>query len=403
MDAADVGGLDALSVAGVSEEDLTAVVGSALGRGGLSLLGVRVESINPPGSNITTGGLWRVSGGAGAGRGAGAGEGSIPFSVIAKLINSPLLWPGIGVVPHEFRQLLADRYPWRTEAQAYSSALNTALPGNARLPNIFRLTELDGQRTLIWMEDVDGRGLDGWTDQHFADAAFVLGSLAGSRDVGACVDDVADATDIQRIRFFLESVASQVFIPAIRSDEVWQHPAVAAAADPELISGLRGLADRSWELMEELAALPQLPAHGDASPQNLLIEAPPSAGTPTRFVMIDWGNFGRTPAGFDLAQLLAGRVNAGLMAGADLYRLSPLCLTAYCDGMADAGAEPERDAVSRGHAAAMALFTGLSALPFDQLGSPPPPGPARPELEQLVAGRLDMARFILDLLDVGPR
>jgi hypothetical protein len=54
VDVADVGGLDALSVAGVSEEDLTTVVGSALGRSGLSLLGFRVQSINSPGSNITT-------------------------------------------------------------------------------------------------------------------------------------------------------------------------------------------------------------------------------------------------------------------------------------------------------------------------------------------------------------
>lgn len=86
-----------------------------------------------------------------------------------------------------------------------------------------------------------------------------------------------------------------------------------------------------------------------------------------------------------------------------LWRLSGGARAGRGAGMAHAGAEPERDAVSRGHAAAMALFTGLSALPFDQLGAPPPPELERPELAQLVAGRLDMARFILDLLDNGPR
>jgi hypothetical protein len=60
--------------------------------------------------------------------------------------------------------------------------------------------------------------------------------------------------------------------------------------------------------------------------------------------------------------------------------------------MAEAGTEPDPSSVARGHAATMAVFTGLSALPLDQLAAP------RPGLEDVVAGRLDMVRFILGRL-----
>jgi aminoglycoside phosphotransferase (APT) family kinase protein len=115
--------------------------------------------------------------------------------------------------------------------------------------------------------------------------------------VGACVDAVPEATDTRRMRFFVEGVGTQMLIPAIRSEAVWEHPSVAAVASPAVISGLRSIADRALELVEGMSALPQLPVHGDASPQNLLIERPEAAGSPGSFVVIDWGNLGRGPTG----------------------------------------------------------------------------------------------------------
>lgn len=378
-----------LPVPSLLRQDLPAVVDAALGRHGMVVTGARAESIIPPGANMTTGGLWRIQGTA---QEAGdEAEEPVPFSVIAKLTQSPLLWPGIQAVPREFREQLAERYPWRTEAQAYAAGVSTALPLNARMPGAFRITEVDAQRILIWMEDVDDGGAQEWSDEHFADAAFVLGGLAGSPDVDACVTAVPDATTSRRLEFFLEGVGTQLLIPAIMGDDVWRHPVVAGAADPAVISGLRSLAGRARDLVNVLVALPQYPMHGDASPQNLLAGA--SAGGDRAFVLIDWGNFGRGPAGFDLAQLLAGRVNDGYMPGSGLARLAPLCVDAYCTGMAEAGTEPDESAVARGHAAAMAVFTGLQALPLDQLESP------RSGLEDVVAGRLDMVRFILGRLD----
>lgn len=377
--------------------DLPTVVGRALRQDGVKVSGATAESIIPPGANMTTGGLWRITGTALTSTADGGPQAPQPFSVIAKLTQSPLLWPGICVVPEEFRQQLADRYLWRTEAQAYAAEISAALPENARMPGTFLISEPAAEQLLIWMEDVGDGDAPAWTDQQFGEASYVLGGLAGSAAMDACVDVVPDAADASRLRYFLEGVGTQLLIPAIKGDDVWRHPAVAAAADPEVVAGLRSIADRSGSLVEELAALPQLPMHGDASPQNLLAENHAAGGT-TRFVLIDWGSFGRGAAGFDLAQLLAGRVNDGLMPGTDLYRLAPLCVDAYCSGMADAGTVPDPAAVARGQAAAIAVFSGLFALPLDRLGGPPEPG-----LKRLVAGRLDMVRFILDRLEETAR
>lgn len=374
--------------------DLPAVAAASLRRGVTELAGVQVESITPPGANMTTGGLWRITGTLPAGADGGV-PGDQPFSVIAKLTQSPLLWPGITMVPPDLQEQLHLRYPWRTEAQAYASGLAAALPEVARMPDAYLITEVDPQRTLIWMADVAG-GPTGWADTEYADAAYALGRVAGSPQVAACVAQVADATTILRLRFFLEGMAAQLLIPMIKGDDVWRHPAVAAAADEAVITGLRRLADDCWELMDGLAALPQLPVHGDASPQNLLQRESAANGSRTRFDVVDWGNFGRGPAGFDLAQLLAGRVNSGDLSGDQLGRLAPLCEEAYCAGMSDAGAEPVPSEVRQGMVAALALFSGLGVLPFDRLGGPPGPG-----LNELVAGRMDMGRFILAALDAG--
>jgi thiamine kinase-like enzyme len=187
-----------------------------------------------------------------------------------------------------------------------------------------------------------------------------------------------------------------VLIPAILGRELWAHPAVSASADPRLIAGLRKLTERAPGLLDDIAALPALPAHGDASPQNLLID--PGTGTDVTaagndFTVIDWGMYGLACAGYDLGQLLAGWVNQGKLHGSELYRLEPLCLAAYCEGLAEYRAGVEEAAVRRGHAASMAVFTGLAAVATQRLAEPD-----SEELRVLVSGRMEMARFILDLL-----
>lgn len=394
MQTAVLTNMDCLGAAEASGDELAAVAAAALGEAGVELLSASAEELGCPAFNMTTGGLWRVEGSArtgGGGRRGGAGVAR--FKAVVKLIQSPALWKGIDQVPEHLREELPRRYPWRTEAQVYASGLHAAMPDGGRLPELYRTVELDAQRTALWMEDV--AELDGapWTDTRFEDAARLLGRLAGSPAVRECVARVPDASEPGRLRFYLEGPGAGILIPALRGEELWRHPAVSAAADAGLIAGLRSLADRAFALADEIVAMPQLPVHGDASPQNLLVEAPAAAGGPGSFAVIDWGMYGLGCAGFDLGQLLSGWVNQGTMGGDELYRLEPLCLGAYCEGLAESGTRLDETTVRRGHAASMAIFTGLSAVPTQRLAEPD-----SDELRGFVAGRVQMARFVLDLL-----
>lgn len=385
--------MEILGAATVGLEDLAAIAAQCLGEPRVEVQSARAEEVGFPVFNMTTGGLWRVRGSARTGPGRGRGARVAGFSAVVKLTQSPLLWKGIGQVPDQFRDELARRYPWRTEAQVYAAGLHAVMPAGARLPEVYWIFELDPQRTAIWMEDVPELDSVGWTDARFEAAARVLGGLAGSSGVRECVAAVPDATAPDRLRFYVEGVGAGVFIPAMRSESLWRHPAVSPVADAGLIAGLRSLAGRAFELVDEMLELPQLPVHGDASPQNLLVESLPADTGTTQFAVIDWGMFGLGCAGFDLGQLLSGWVNQGTMGGAELYRLEPLCLAAYCEGLAEAGACFDESTVRRGHAVSMAVFTGLSAIPTQRLAEED-----SDELRGLVAGRVDMARFILDLL-----
>ncbi|MHA7271062.1 phosphotransferase [Arthrobacter sp. HLT1-20] len=388
MDTPKPGSLARLGPARPGPTALADIAAAAAGQQSVRVATAEATGIEMPVLNMTTGGLWRVQGAATPGDSTGQ---DVPFSAVVKILQSPLLWQHIDQVPPHMREELARRYPWRTEAEVYASNLGHALPPGGRLPEIYSVIHIDPQRMALWMEDVLERPGAAWTDATFASAAHWLGRLAGSSAVANLGPQISAARDADRLLYYLDGVGRNVFIPGIEGDDMWRVPAVACAATPGLITGLRALAGRAYQLADELAQLPAFPAHGDASPQNLLIENGPE-GT-VNFVVIDWGMYGDACAGFDLGQLLSGWVNEGAMRGRDLYRLEPLCLSAYCDGLAKSGVSVAESVVRRGHALSMALFTGLSAVASDRLGEPD-----SAELRHVMAGRLEMAQFVLDLL-----
>jgi Phosphotransferase enzyme family len=378
-----------LGPADVSDHDLALMAAAALSESSVALLECSVTALDFPMFNMTTGGLWRVTGKVRADCGGKRHNGSVlPFSLVVKLVHSPLLWNGIDQVPPEFRDQLAERYPWRTEPEAYRSGLRYALPPELRMPRTYRVTDVDRDSAAIWMEDVPEVPCE-WTAEVFGTAAFALGRLAGRTAMARVVTRLQAVRHADTLRFFLEGVGDHVLIPALQGEEIWQHPAVAEAADPAVIAGLRTLAGNARELVSELEALPFLPAHGDASPQNLL---PDDDGG---FVVIDWGSLALVCPGFDLGQLLAGWVNQGRMHGRELHQLAPLCLQAYGAGLEEEGQHLSGQVIARGLALSMGLFTGLTAVPTQQLA-----GPDSPALHELLDGRVEMARFILRLLDV---
>lgn len=394
MKTTDSDGLRALGDAAPTATALAGIAAAALGWPGATVESAHAAALPLPQLNMTTGGLWRVRGTA---RPAGNSttpdnSAALPFNAVVKVSQSPLLWPGIGQVPPHMRGDLVLLYPWRTEAMVYASNLSTALPDGGRLPAVFAIHELDGQRTAIWMEDVVGAA-GPWTDETFAAAANWLGRLAGSSAVREAGPPLDAAGDAEKLRYFLDGVGSMVFMPAIRGEELWQVPALAAAAAPRLVAGLRAVADRSYVLVEEMASMDQLPAHGDAGPQNfMLLPNTRHDGVPP-FAVIDWGMYRGACPGFDLSQLLSGLVNDGVMRGTELERLGPVCIAAYAEGLASSGTPLPESVVRRGHALSMAVFTGLTAATSPRLQEPD-----SQELRDYMGGRMEMVDYLLQLL-----
>ncbi|MBP2414710.1 tRNA A-37 threonylcarbamoyl transferase component Bud32 [Arthrobacter stackebrandtii] len=387
------GNLGIMGAAAPDAATLAAVAGAAMHGAAQAVLSVRAARIEMPTPNMTTGGLWRVQRTAAlaAGDGNTADSRTKPFSVVAKLIQSPLLWHGIGQVPPGMREELASQYLWRTEAEIYASRLAEVVPGGGRLPDVLGLCDVDPQRTVIWMEDVQEHPDASWSDEVFAQAAHWLGRLAGSRAVRANWPQFDEEGAAGKLRFYVHGVGAHVLVPSLLGEDLWRLPSVAPAATPDLVAGLRALAVRAGDIVEEMLAMPQLPSHGDACPQNLVIES--GRDGPAQFVAIDWGLAGPACPGFDLSQLLAGHANDGRLPAEAVHRLEPQCLGSYCEGLAQSGSHVDKSAVRRGHALSLALFTGLFTLVTPRLEEPD-----SPELHAFMAQRLAMGRFALDLL-----
>jgi hypothetical protein len=99
---------------------------------------------------------------------------------------------------------------------------------------------------------------------------------------------------------------------------------------------------------------------------------------------------GLEPALFRVRDELQGEPDGGTSRGCpgSPERPAPASTWASC-WLADVA----EAAVRRGHAASMALFAGLQAVATQRLAEPD-----SEELRSFVAGRVEMARFVLDLL-----
>lgn len=136
-------------------------------------------------------------------------------------------------------------------------------------------------------------------------------------------------------------------------------------------------------------ALPHLPAHGDACPNNLL-----AVRGLDGFVLVDYGYWMPMPAGADLGQLLVGDVQTGRAPAGDLAGRDAAHRAAYVAGLRDEGCDVPAEVVARGHAVHHLVLTGLSSLPWEHLGAEPSPA-----LTALARDRAAIARFCLDRVD----
>jgi hypothetical protein len=160
-------------------------------------------------------------------------------------------------------------------------------------------------------------------------------------------------------------------------------------ADPALPSELLDLGAQLPRILDMLDTLPKTYAHGDASPQNLLLPA----NEPDTVVVIDWGFGTLLPVGFDLGQLLVGLASAGVSDPLELAAIDAEIFPAYLDGLAAEDHKVEPTQVRAGYIGGLAARSALCALPLELLGDSDPDG----QIQALMTSRLRLTRILVDM------
>jgi hypothetical protein len=348
--------------------DLTDLVRASLDDPLAEIAHQYVEPVVYTTSSLSTAGLHRVRGTTTDGR---------TWSIFVKSIHSAKHWPMLATLPEPLAAEMVENLPWRVDADLYLA--RPPLPEGLRLPRLYRIDDLGDDRLVVWMEDVQTASTC-WDLDRYRRAARLLGALAAMRPVAPAPDQEAPL-DIG-MRLYCKG-AVRHFISFLHDSALWRHPLVTAHVDDLLRTDLLALAERIDPLLAAVERLPHALAHGDASPQNLLVPADGSA----EFVAIDWSWGSPTALGFDLGQLLVGMAHAGVTEPSELPEIHAAIESAYA---AEVDADPET--VSFGYAATLVLRSAWTALPVDRLESEP-----TPELHELFRKRAGLARFIVDL------
>ncbi|WP_181033507.1 phosphotransferase [Arthrobacter sp. SX1312] len=366
-------------MADVSDDALTSIIEDDLGVRGVEMASCHAEVAEYDLDALTTAGRYRVHGTA---RHAG---GVSPYSFFVKVVQSWTRSPQFEQVPEAFRDIAAASLPWRNEPAVYRSDLRDRLPDGFSMPRAYSVVDIDELSAGLWLQFID-HDSSRWGIDTFARAAYLLGRLAASPTVRPL--RTLGSTDV--VRGYDRGRLEHQVLPVLRSEELWVHPLVAGAFDPDLRHRILDAAEALPRFLEELDGAPLGSAHGDACPRNLLA----TSGNQETLVLIDFGFWCEAPLSFDLTQLMVGEIQTGERPASELPDLEGVCLPAYHRGLIDEGCTVSLDALRRTHALLMVLFYGLSAVPLEVLFGLPAPGSA-----DVVRERARAASFVLDLLD----
>jgi hypothetical protein len=267
-----------------------------------------------------------------------------------------------------------------------------------RTPVLYHAKTIDTDHIALWWEFITERSSP-WQLADYRRTARLLGQLAARRREGAEINKALP--DITRtahaggsaLRYYTGRRVQQGVLPALQTEQVWSHPVMQAAlecvADPALPSELLSLGAQLPRILDMLDALPKTYAHGDASPQNLLLPA----NEPETVVVIDWGFGTLLPVGFDLGQLLVGLASAGQSDPLQLAAIDAEIFPAYLDGLAAEDYKVEPAQVRAGYVGGLAARSALCVLPLEKLGGSDPDG----EIEALMTTRLRLTRVLVDM------
>lgn len=366
-----------LGAADVDDEQLAVMVASLLGEEWVRLLDVAVSPVDYDLPALTTAGRHWVSGH------VATASGPVPFRVFVKHVQCWSRSPLFEHVPAGIRAMAAASVPWRTEPLVYRSDLSERLPDGLSMARVLGVYDLDEFSASIWLAEVPATDWP-WDLGRYRRAAYLLGRLAGSPTVAPLAN-----LGVGTVRDYLEGRFRHQVVPMFDEDELWSHHLLARAFAPHLRDRMRDAAAQVPRWVAELEAAPLVTCHGDACPNNLL-------GAPDRdtLVLIDFGFWKPLPLAFDLGQLVLGEVQLGRRRAASLAQTDAAVVPAYVEGLAAEDMIVDQGLVERLHALQMLIFSGLSSMPFEHLGSPP-----SPQLDTLAADRAAIATYCLDLVD----
>jgi hypothetical protein len=277
----------------------------------------------------------------------------------------------------------------------YASGIADVLPDGMRVAELHHPKEIGDDYLAMWSEFVELQPKP-WETEDFTRTAYLLGRLAARRRLGAGVNDRLpercwDMSHGGALRYYANGRIRGA-LAELRDGNVWRHPVLAdaLALDPTLPDDLLALGDQLDAIMDRLDTLPQTFAHGDASPQNLLI---PAADRSQRIV-IDWGFGNPLPIGFDLGQLLIGLAHAGELGVSKLAEVDAAILPAYLEGLADENYDFDPDEVRFGYIGSMTVRSAFTAIPFEMLDAGAAP--------TMFADRLRLTRVLVDMAQSNP-
>jgi hypothetical protein len=380
--------------------DLASLTAAELGEIASAAAGVPVAGAEATATPIAydwgspaTAGLWRADV-----RGH-AESGPLACTFFVKLVRDVRLWPGLRSFPDDAsRADFSSYYPWHFELDIHESGIGTAMPAGMRTPVLYRVKTVDADHIALWWEFITERA-GPWQPADYRRAGRLLGQLAARRREGAEVNKALP--EITRtahsggsaLRYYTGRRVLQGILPALQAGQLWSHPVMQAAlrraGDPDLPADLLNLGSQLPRILDMLDSLPRTYAHGDASPQNLLLPA----DEPGTVVVIDWGFGTLLPVGFDLGQLLVGLANAGTSDPSELAAIDAEIFPAYLDGLAAEDYEVDPAKVRAGYVGGLTARSALCALPFEQLASSEP-GDA---IEALMTARLRLTRVLVDM------
>ncbi len=339
---------------------LAPIVSRALGSDSAELLSwhSRLHEHAARAGNITTGGVYRVSGQA-IDRGV-----TCSWSLIVKLLISPagMVVPGGHMISEQMAEDPSRFSYWRREANAFASGRLDELAGSVVAPRCFGITEgptalpgqpvRPGQQIWLWLEDLGNSTTPATPDTDYARLGRHLGLFNGSS-----IGYVPGAADQWMSRGWLRSwleTAIAGYVPVLENDDLWAHPQVRRAFPEPVQQRLLRLWNERETLLDALEQMPRAFCHLDAYPGNLFLR---SGGEQT--VAIDWSFAGMAAPGEELSPLVVGAALVGLADVAAIEQAEQQALDGYIAGLRSAGWGGDPRSVELAFRASAALRYGF--------------------------------------------